>query len=69
MEESISQYHAEKMEEINRYIYEIWREIYHGEDIQYIEIEASAEKDTKKKKKNYQYRILMKKSTKGFKDQ
>ncbi len=28
------------MEEINKYIYDLWKDIYHDDDIQFIEIEA-----------------------------
>lgn len=44
----------------------MWRDIYHGEDIEYIEIEAMVDGNSKKKKKNYNYKIMMKKNTKNF---
>ena len=48
------------------YIAEVWRDIYHGQDIDYIEIETTIDPSAKKKKTNYHYRIVMKKNTKNF---
>jgi hypothetical protein len=45
---------------------ELWQNIYHGNDIDYIEIEATIEAGEKKKKKNYLYRIMMKKRINNF---
>jgi DNA repair protein RAD50 len=55
------------MEEVNRIIYEVWKEIYHGNDIDHIEIKAFLDEDAGKKKKNYNYSIVMQKITQNHK--
>ena len=49
------------MDEVNKYLAEIWKEVYHGEDISHIEIQTDFEENSKKKK-NYSYSIMMQKS-------
>jgi len=58
---AIMGYHKEKMKVVNRFIRELWRTVYRGNDIDYIEIktddaDVSAGAD---KKKNYNYRVVM----------
>uniref|UniRef100_A0A182NCI9 DNA repair protein RAD50 n=1 Tax=Anopheles dirus TaxID=7168 RepID=A0A182NCI9_9DIPT len=38
LESALREYHTEKMQEINRTIYSLWRDIYRGNDIDYIRI-------------------------------
>ena len=49
------------MDEVNKLIADIWREVYHGDDISLIEIQTQVEEDSKKKK-NYHYSIVMQKA-------
>jgi DNA repair protein RAD50 len=51
------------MELVNKYLAEIWREIYHGQDITLIEIQAAYEEDSKRRR-GYSYSILMEKGGK-----
>ena len=49
-----------KMEEVNQILSEIWKQVYHGTDIKKIEIQATYESSTKRRK-NYLYNIMMEK--------
>jgi DNA repair protein RAD50 len=60
-EAAISTFHREKMDQVNKYLSEIWREVYHGEDISLIEVQASHVEDTKRRK-SYSYSIVMEKA-------
>ncbi|XP_016990537.1 DNA repair protein RAD50 [Drosophila rhopaloa] len=64
LEWALIQFHAEKMEKINRLIREYWRMIYRGNDIDYIQVktdevstEASADR-----RKTYNYRVVQSKN-------
>ena len=56
LDKAIIQYHALKMEEINRIIAELWRNAYQGTDVDTIRI--SGESDTKGNR-SYNYRVVM----------
>lgn len=58
LENTISSYHREKMDEVNKFLAQIWQQIYHGDDINTVEIHTTFEEDSKKKK-SYHYSILM----------
>lgn len=60
IENAISTLHRQKMDEVNKIIADIWQEIYHEDDINKIEILTQIEEDSKKKK-NYNYSIMMEK--------
>lgn len=53
------EFHREKMFEINKYLSDTWQKIYHGKDIKYIQIKSDEEPSEKGKKKNYNYRLVM----------
>ncbi|XP_017054346.1 DNA repair protein RAD50 [Drosophila ficusphila] len=64
LEWALIQFHAEKMEKINRLIREYWRMIYRGNDIDYIQVktdevstDASADR-----RKTYNYRVVQSKN-------
>lgn len=46
------------MDEINKILYDIWQDVYHGKDIEFIRINSVAEK----RNSGYGYSILMQKS-------
>ncbi|KPI94471.1 DNA repair protein RAD50 [Papilio xuthus] len=58
LEKCLMEFHKEKMENINLIIREMWRKIYRGNDIDYIEIktEGSATADSDRRK--YDYRVV-----------
>lgn len=45
LESSLTEFHKEKMQQINQSIRSLWREIYRGNDIDYIEIRANEPKE------------------------
>ncbi|XP_011188486.1 DNA repair protein RAD50 [Zeugodacus cucurbitae] len=64
LEWSLMQFHAEKMQRINRLIREYWRLIYRGNDIDYIqiqtdEVDLNANAD---RRRNYNYRVMQSKN-------
>lgn len=64
LEWSLMQFHAEKMERINKLIREYWRLIYRGNDIDYIqiqtdEVDLNANAD---RRRNYNYRVMQSKN-------
>ncbi|XP_017090795.2 DNA repair protein RAD50 [Drosophila bipectinata] len=64
LEWALIQFHAEKMENINRLIREYWRMIYRGNDIDYIQVKtddisANASAD---RRKTYNYRVVQSKN-------
>lgn len=64
LEWALIQFHAEKMENINRLIREYWRMIYRGNDIDYIQVKtddisANANAD---RRKTYNYRVVQSKN-------
>lgn len=63
MDKCLMQYHKEKMENINLIIKEMWRKIYRGNDIDYIEIktEGNTVSDNDGRRK-YEYRVIQSKN-------
>ena len=59
MDRAISRLHNQKMDEINRILYDLWQDVYHGTDIEFIRINSINEK---KNKNGYAYSIVMKKN-------
>lgn len=56
LEWSLLKYHSEHMEKINELIREFWRDIYRGNDIDYIQIRT--DESTSDKRKSYNYRVV-----------
>jgi DNA repair protein RAD50 len=63
IEAAVSHFHKDKMELVNQQLAGMWREIYHGQDITLIEIQAAYEEDSKHRR-SYSYTILMEKGGK-----
>ncbi|XP_016953559.2 DNA repair protein RAD50 [Drosophila biarmipes] len=64
LEWALIQFHAEKMEKINRLIREYWRKIYRGNDIDYIQVktdEVSSDASADRRK-TYNYRVVQSKN-------
>ena len=40
MERAISRLHNEKMDEVNRILYDVWQDVYNGGDIEFIRINS-----------------------------
>lgn len=59
---SVLQYHKDRMVQINHRIRELWRNIYKGNDIDYIEIQAKESDSTSKARKTYDYKVVQKKN-------
>ncbi|XP_055616595.1 DNA repair protein RAD50 [Toxorhynchites rutilus septentrionalis] len=62
---ALMQYHKEKMEQINRSIYSLWRDIYRGNDIDYICIKTEDESKVDRmveKRRTYSYRVVQAKN-------
>ena len=62
LDRAVMNYHVIKMNEINKTIKQLWRQVYKGNDIDYIEIrnEEEATNDDKiKQKKTYNYRLVI----------
>ncbi|GLH00793.1 DNA repair protein RAD50 [Gryllus bimaculatus] len=59
MEWAMTQFHQERMKVINEIIHDLWRNIYRGNDIDYIKIEANAPDVTSDtKRRSYDYRVV-----------
>lgn len=60
IENSLVQFHSEKIEQINKIIDNIWKLTYTGDDIDYVRIrsEVSLDEGMQANKKNYNYRIV-----------
>lgn len=59
LEEAIVQFHKEKMNKINQTIKELWRSVYRGNDIDYIQIKTEQPKTKEPKgKRSYNYRVV-----------
>lgn len=62
LEWALLKYHQEKMEKVNRLIRELWRSIYRGNDIDYIQIKTDENKThSADKKRSYDYRVVQSK--------
>ncbi|NWY47967.1 RAD50 protein, partial [Sylvia atricapilla] len=61
LDKAIMTFHGMKMEEINKIIRDLWRSIYRGQDIEYIEIRSDADENVSAtdKRRNYNYRVVM----------
>lgn len=62
LERALTKYHSEKMSKINRLIRDLWRSIYKGNDIDFIEISTEETKHTSSKKRSYTYRVMQSKN-------
>ncbi|KAJ8935126.1 hypothetical protein NQ318_015781 [Aromia moschata] len=59
LERSVLQFHKERMVQINRIIRELWRSIYRGNDIDYIEIQTDESMTTgASKRRTYNYKVV-----------
>lgn len=52
-------FHKEKMEEINRLLKETWEDVYHGQDIKYVQIRTTEELTAKQKTYNYHVSMVL----------
>ncbi|CAF0934284.1 unnamed protein product [Brachionus calyciflorus] len=62
LDRAIMNYHQMKMSEINKIIKQLWRQVYRGVDIDYIEIrseEESATEEQIKSRRTYNYRVVL----------
>lgn len=61
LDKAIMTFHSIKMEEINKIIRDLWRSIYRGQDIEYIEIRSDVDENVTAtdKRRNYNYRVVM----------
>nr|AGH55903.1 Rad50 [Brachionus manjavacas] len=62
LDRAIMNYHQIKMNEINKIIKQLWRQVYRGVDIDYIEIRSEEENGAEeqiKSKKTYNYRVVL----------
>ncbi|CAG9534260.1 unnamed protein product [Cercopithifilaria johnstoni] len=58
VDESVVKFHAQKMEEINEVLSSLWEQVYHGNDIETIQIKSESAGESEKKK-SYNYRVVM----------
>uniref|UniRef100_A0A8C4R6T7 RAD50 homolog, double strand break repair protein n=1 Tax=Eptatretus burgeri TaxID=7764 RepID=A0A8C4R6T7_EPTBU len=60
LDQAIMKFHSMKMEEINKIIRDLWRTIYRGQDIEFIEICSDADEGmlTSDKRRTYNYRVV-----------
>ncbi|KAI5644327.1 rad50 zinc hook motif domain-containing protein [Phthorimaea operculella] len=58
LEKCLMEFHKEKMEHINLIIREMWRKIYRGNDIDYIEIKTEGTITTDSDRRKYDYRVV-----------
>ncbi|KAM3717121.1 DNA repair protein [Dirofilaria immitis] len=58
LDESVVKFHAQKMEEINEVLNSLWEQVYHGNDIETIQIKSENAGENEKKK-SYNYRVVM----------
>jgi len=65
LDKAIMNYHNMKMSEINKTIKQLWRQVYRGNDIDYIEIRSEEDSPTSEqaevvsKRKTYNYRVVL----------
>lgn len=62
MEKCLMQFHKEKMENINLIIRELWRKIYRGNDIDYIEIKTDSAFTNESDRRKYDYKVVQSKN-------
>ncbi|XP_059049684.1 DNA repair protein RAD50 [Achroia grisella] len=58
LEKCLMEFHKEKMENINLIIREMWRKIYRGNDIDYIEIKTESSMSADSERRKYDYRVV-----------
>ncbi|CAK1580166.1 unnamed protein product [Parnassius mnemosyne] len=58
LEKCLMEFHREKMENINLIIREMWRKIYRGNDIDYIEIKTEGNATVDSDRRKYDYRVV-----------
>ncbi|XP_046965547.1 DNA repair protein RAD50 [Vanessa cardui] len=58
LEKCLMEFHREKMENINLIIREMWRKIYRGNDIDYIEIKTEGSMSADSERRKYDYRVI-----------
>merc|ERR1712228_737671 len=59
LDKSLIEFHSLKMKEINSVLKELWQQTYRGKDIDYIEIECKEKGAATKKRKTYNYSVVM----------
>ena len=59
---ALMKFHEDKMKKINRLIRELWRSIYRGNDIDYIQIRTDSPELDADKKRSYNYRVIQSKN-------
>ncbi|XP_073943978.1 LOW QUALITY PROTEIN: DNA repair protein RAD50-like [Choristoneura fumiferana] len=62
LEKCLMEFHREKMENINLIIREMWRKIYRGNDIEYIEIKTEGSMTADMERRKYDYRVVQNKN-------
>jgi DNA repair exonuclease SbcCD ATPase subunit len=62
LDRALMRYHQLKVDEINRYIRELWSRMYKGNDIEEIML-VSGEESGGKAQRSYNYRVVMKKGS------
>lgn len=63
LESALLKFHSEKMNKINRLIRELWRSIYRGNDIDYVQIQTNEMKHSSADvKRSYDYRVVQSKN-------
>ncbi|XP_050682085.1 DNA repair protein RAD50 [Leptidea sinapis] len=58
LDKCLLEFHKEKMENINLIIREMWRKIYRGNDIDYIEIKTEGNMTVDAERRKYDYRVV-----------
>uniref|UniRef100_A0A0N5APQ3 SMC_N domain-containing protein n=1 Tax=Syphacia muris TaxID=451379 RepID=A0A0N5APQ3_9BILA len=58
LDESVVKYHMQKMEEINEVLGQLWEQVYHGNDIETIQIKSEPVEEGERRK-SYNYRVVM----------
>ncbi|EJD75408.1 hypothetical protein LOAG_17434 [Loa loa] len=58
VDKSVVEFHTQKMEEINEVLSSLWEQVYHGNDIEAIQIKSESAGENEKKK-SYNYRVVM----------
>lgn len=62
LEKTLLKHHSEKMQKINRLIRELWRSIYRGNDIDYIQIKTDQKVVGSDKRRSYDYCVVQSKN-------
>lgn len=59
LDKSLSKFHAEKITEINKILYELWTSTYKGNDIDRIELRSDVETSVGRNARSYNYGVIM----------